>query len=176
MRLTAIVLSALALLAQSANATTRTAQIKDYQRKTEALISATWQRERAMGMPLTPTTRSYRRATSVGYVGWVYRYWKRTNWRVLQRYKHFHWLPTGTVPQIIEAVFREDPRGALNVASCESHYSTTAANGQYLGIFQMGSSERAHYATIGYATAYEQVVAAHNYYLVSGWGPWSCRP
>jgi hypothetical protein len=47
-------------------------------------------------------------------------------------------------------------------------------NGQYLGIFQMGSSERAHYATLGYSTAYEQIVAAHNYYMVAGWGPWAC--
>jgi hypothetical protein len=62
---------------------------------------------------------------------------------------------------------------ALRVASRESGYCTCAVNGQYLGIFQMGSSERATYATIGYTTAYQQIVAAHNYYAVAGWGPWS---
>jgi hypothetical protein len=31
---------------------------------------------------------------------------------------------------------------ALRVARCESGYRTTAQNGQYLGIFQMGSNER----------------------------------
>jgi hypothetical protein len=60
------------------------------------------------------------------------------------------------------------------VAYCESRYRLTAVNGQYLGIFQMGSHERATYATIGYSTAYEQIVAAHNYYEAAGWGPWSC--
>lgn len=91
---------------------------------------------------------------------------------------HVHYVPvSGSVPQMICQVFAEDCGGALAVARCESGYSTGAANGQYLGIFQMGSSERATYATLGYASAYAQIVAAHNYYVAAhGWGPWSCRP
>lgn len=80
---------------------------------------------------------------------------------------------SGSVPQIICRVFREDCSMAERVAYRESRYSIYAQNGQYLGIFQMGSHERSTYATIGYSTAYEQIVAAHNYYLVSGWSPWS---
>ena len=68
---------------------------------------------------------------------------------------------------------------ALRVAWRESRYSIYAANGQYLGIFQMGSTERATYGMrdshhrLLYSTAWQQIVAAHNYFLVSGWSPWS---
>lgn len=70
--------------------------------------------------------------------------------------------------------FRE--RQAIRVAYCESTYRTTAANGQYRGIFQMGSYER---ATFGHgSTAWAQAKAAHRYFVVSGkdWSPWACKP
>jgi hypothetical protein len=65
---------------------------------------------------------------------------------------------------------------ALSVAWCESRHSTTAQNGQYLGLFQMGSHER---QTHGHGdTAHQQAVAAHRYFVLSGrdWSPWSCKP
>lgn len=65
---------------------------------------------------------------------------------------------------------------ALQVARCESGLTTTARNGQYLGLFQMGSSER---RLFGHGTtAIEQVRAAHRYFVASGrdWSPWSCKP
>lgn len=80
---------------------------------------------------------------------------------------------SGSVPQLICNVFKSACSMALRVARRESGFSIYAANGQYLGIFQMGSAERAKFATIGYSTAYEQIIAAHNYFLVSGWSPWS---
>ena len=55
-------------------------------------------------------------------------------------------------------------------------YRTTAQNGQYLGLFQMGSSER---QLFGHgASALEQAKAAHRYFVLSGrdWSPWSCKP
>jgi lysozyme-like protein len=73
------------------------------------------------------------------------------------------------------AVFADDCRAAVAVASCESHLQTTAQNGQYLGLFQMGSYER---RLFGHGpTAHEQAVAAHRYFVRSGrdWSPWSCR-
>lgn len=65
---------------------------------------------------------------------------------------------------------------ALQVARCESGLTTTAQNGQYLGLFQMGSTERRLFGHGG--TAIEQVRAAHRYFVVSGrdWSPWSCKP
>ena len=65
---------------------------------------------------------------------------------------------------------------ALQVARCESGLRTSAQNGQYLGMFQMGSNER---ALFGHgATALEQAKAAHRYFVRSGrdWSPWSCKP
>jgi hypothetical protein len=65
---------------------------------------------------------------------------------------------------------------ALRVAWCESRHSTNAQNGQYRGLFQMGSSER---RLFGHGqTAHRQAIAAHRYFVASGrdWSPWSCKP
>ena len=65
---------------------------------------------------------------------------------------------------------------ALKVAWCESRHSTRAQNGQYLGLFQMGWSER---RLFGHGmTAHKQALAAHKYFVVTGrdWSPWSCKP
>ena len=74
------------------------------------------------------------------------------------------------------ATFRRYCGEALAVAWCESRLRTTAENGQYLGLFQMGELPR---RLFGHgATAYAQSVAAHRYFVVSGrdWSPWSCKP
>jgi hypothetical protein len=65
---------------------------------------------------------------------------------------------------------------ALAVSWCESRHSTTAQNGQYLGLFQMGSYAR---QLFGHgSTARQQALAAHRYFVMSGrdWSPWSCKP
>ena len=65
---------------------------------------------------------------------------------------------------------------ALAVSRCESGLDTTAQNGQYLGLFQMGTTAR---RLFGHGeTALEQAKAAHKYFVASGhgWGPWSCKP
>lgn len=73
-------------------------------------------------------------------------------------------------------VFGSYCRQALQVARCESGYSVSAQNGEYLGLFQMGSSER---RLFGHGdNALEQARAAYRYFLRSGrdWSPWSCKP
>jgi hypothetical protein len=67
-------------------------------------------------------------------------------------------------------------RQALSVSWCESRHATTARNGPYLGLFQMGWSERQLYGHG--STARQQARAAHRYFVVSGrdWSPWSCKP
>jgi hypothetical protein len=65
---------------------------------------------------------------------------------------------------------------ALRVARCESGYSVNAQNGPYLGLFQMGTTER---RLFGHGeTALEQAQAAYRYFVRSGrdWSPWSCKP
>ena len=73
-------------------------------------------------------------------------------------------------------VFRSYCGQALRVARCESGYSIDAQNGQYLGLFQMGSSERRIFGHGDSALA--QAQAAYRYFVRSGrdWSPWSCKP
>jgi hypothetical protein len=77
---------------------------------------------------------------------------------------------------VICAVFKHYCGQALDVAWCESRLNTTAQNGQYLGLFQMGYTAR---RLFGHGpTAFAQSIAAHRYFVYSGrtWGPWSCKP
>jgi hypothetical protein len=72
-------------------------------------------------------------------------------------------------------VFGENCDEAVAVAWCESRLDTKARNGQYLGLFQMGSHER---ELFGHGpSAHDQATAAHRYFVESGrdWSPWSCR-
>lgn len=63
---------------------------------------------------------------------------------------------------------------ALNIVYCESGFNVKASNGQYLGMFQMGSNERARF---GHANnAWVQTNAAYKYFRLSHWTPWECRP
>lgn len=74
------------------------------------------------------------------------------------------------------AVFGRHCGQALAVAWCESRYHPGARNGQYLGLFQMGSHER---RLFGHGrTAHAQARAAHRYFVRSGrdWSPWGCKP
>jgi hypothetical protein len=72
-------------------------------------------------------------------------------------------------------VFGSRCQEAIAVAWCESRLQTTAQNGQYLGLFQMGSYER---SLFGHgSTPHAQAEAAHRYFVLSGrdWSPWGCR-
>jgi hypothetical protein len=76
---------------------------------------------------------------------------------------------------IICKVFGPYCQQALNVSWCESKWYKWAANGQYLGLFQMGSWER---RTFGHGNgAWAQARAAYKYFVQSGrdWSPWACR-
>ena len=79
-------------------------------------------------------------------------------------------------PKAICRVFGSYCREALAVSRCESGLQTEARNGQYLGLFQMGSRERRIFGHGVSAT--DQAVAAHRYFVASGrdWSPWSCKP
>ncbi|HJR95570.1 MAG TPA: hypothetical protein VJ807_09050 [Gaiellaceae bacterium] len=73
------------------------------------------------------------------------------------------------------SVFGSYCEEAVAVAWCESRLEPTAQNGQYRGLFQMGSHER---SLFGHgSTAHDQSLAAHRYFVRSGrdWSPWACR-
>lgn len=89
-----------------------------------------------------------------------------------------HRLTLAQLPphRAICSVFGRFCSQALTVARCESGLSTSARNGQYLGLFQMGSTERRLFGHGSSAVA--QARAAHRYFVFSGrdWSPWSCKP
>jgi hypothetical protein len=61
---------------------------------------------------------------------------------------------------------------AMQIVRCETGgtYYPWAQNGQYLGIFQMGSNERAKY---GHGNnVWAQAKAAYAYFRDAGWHPW----
>jgi hypothetical protein len=68
---------------------------------------------------------------------------------------------------------------AARVARCEAsarywnaNRPQDAVNGQYRGMFQMGSSERLRF---GHGpSVWHQARAAHAYYKLSWWYPWEC--
>lgn len=76
------------------------------------------------------------------------------------------------VEEMIREVFKEDGDKAVEVAKCESELETSAENGLFLGLFQLGHNERAEYGHGEDALA--QVQAAHELFLVRGWQPWVC--
>lgn len=86
-------------------------------------------------------------------------------------------IPPG-VNRAINRTFTNDRHAdeAKRVSLCESGWRTTAVNGQYRGLFQMGASERATYGESD--TALGQTQAAHRYFRAVGhsWGPWGCKP
>jgi hypothetical protein len=80
---------------------------------------------------------------------------------------------------IICQVFGPYCAEAQRVALCEGGRpvpSVRARNGQYEGIFQMGSFARSRYGH-GW-DAWSQARAAYRYFIASGrdWSPWECRP
>jgi hypothetical protein len=79
---------------------------------------------------------------------------------------------------VICKVFGSYCSQAIEVSRCETGgtFSLWAENGQYLGLFQMGSSERRIYGHANHA--WGQVRAAYRYFVASGkdWSPWTCKP
>jgi hypothetical protein len=125
------------------------------------------------------TSYSDQWARGCGYLRWVARLWqdRSSNTKSVYRRQIRRLANLNSNPQsAICHVFGRYCREAIAVARCESRLSTGAANGQFLGLFQMGSSER---ELFGHGdTALEQARAAHRYFVASGsdWSPWSCRP
>lgn len=81
-----------------------------------------------------------------------------------------------TNAKIIRYVFQQYGDQAVRVARCESGLSVYAHNGQYLGLFQMGSFARAKYGHSN--NPWQQSLAAYRYFMDAGhnWSPWSCKP
>lgn len=90
---------------------------------------------------------------------------------------HDFWRLRHEYPRFRQALVREFGAHWIEAAIVsygEGSWHSWATNGQYLGTFQMGSSERDLYGHG--ATLVDQVVAAARYWRRDGWSPWDCRP
>ncbi|MEZ5098260.1 MAG: hypothetical protein R3C15_00275 [Thermoleophilia bacterium] len=79
-------------------------------------------------------------------------------------------------------------RQAIRVAWCESRWDPRTRSGQYVGLLQLGSSERAQYGvgpyrsrdsgTAARATNLEQARSGYRMFRAAGrsWSRWQCRP
>ena len=134
---------------------------------------ATWGWQAKLLMPQTPTRYNERHVHGCGYLKWSGKRWAGL------AHKHFRKYVALQEPEnAICYVFGKYCHQPLNVSRCESghSYSINAHNGQYLGMFQMGSYARSLYGHGN--TPLIQAVAAYRYFVASGkdWSPWSCSP
>jgi hypothetical protein len=112
------------------------------------------------------------RASQATPLSTAYRRWVLNRWQT-RRHAYCSVLRALRDPaSAIRAVFGDAGNEALVVFGCESGLSTTAQNGQYLGLAQMGDYARDRYGHS--STALGQVKAAYAYYREDGWGPWEC--
>ena len=105
------------------------------------------------------------------------------------------WCRSGEcVKTLIRRIFVEDPEGAVTVAGCESGWHADPVDGlsmtgQFVGVLQLGTEARAEAGHVGsglYASsdpwtaikapAWEQITAAHIFWLRHGWSRWQCSP
>lgn len=131
---------------------------------------AAWHWQDELGYPRTRSANREHVVRGCEYLHWVLRRWAGladAMWR--------EWVELREPEAAICHVFGEYCSEALRVSWCESRHTTTAHNGQYLGLFQMGYWERRRFGHG--STALEQARAAYRYFVESGrdWSPWSCR-
>lgn len=83
-----IVLSVLAVNMAATSTTTAASKVAQERSSINGLIENTWHMQRVMGLPLTPTNRSYQQEKSIPYLGWVKKHWKEAHWKTLLSYKN----------------------------------------------------------------------------------------
>lgn len=134
---------------------------------------STWSCQDELHVDRRPTWFLERRTPSARYRWWLATWWgtQRSYYcRTVHRLNAHPWLA-------VEYAFSRVGQGAkaVDVSRCETGgtFWIGAENGQYLGLMQMGSHER---ATCGHGmTALRQAFAALCWWRTAGgWGRWSC--
>lgn len=140
---------------------------------------AAWRWQDEVAVPRTRSAARERTAIGCPYLRWIRGLWTgRADeaWRFYVSLRE----PEDAICHVFGIYCSE----AIAVAECESGdrdgdlsgEALHATNGQYLGMFQMGDSER---EAFGHGeTALAQARAAYAYFVTSGrdWSPWSCKP
>lgn len=145
--------------------------------RTNLQVAALRACEAELGHRVWPPLR--RRSAHVGDRERGLRTWTRRRVKTCGQVRYLNADPRRAIRYVFGCSM--DPRSycsAVTVSKCETGgtFWVGSHNGQYLGIFQMGSSER---ATYGHGrTALRQARAALRYFVASGrdWSPWDCRP
>lgn len=131
--------------------------------------AATWRWQRTLGVAKSSTRHPERWVRGCAYVRWLKALWAQRADQLWRTWSRLQW----DVEFAIEWVFpAAEEAKAKAVAWCESKFSRRAQNGQYFGVWQMGSSERERFGHS--TTAIGQTLAAKRYFDLSGWSPWSC--
>lgn len=160
-------------------------------------VEAQYQQYRACMHYLGQTPRrangDWWKTPSFAYRGWLY-----LTWRTRKLACHGERQRADSdVRYAIRLVFQGpgDPRypydaaeQAIRVAWCESRWTTTDITGQYVGVLQLGTSERAEYGLGAYASGdggvasgasiVLQVRSGYRMFVAAGrsWARWQCRP
>lgn len=121
-----------------------------------------------------PTVKQCSRTATLTHNGGGINAWRAKRAKCIKHSNAHRCNPTAPVRTAIRCAFGRHANAALRVAYCESRYNTNARNGQYLGIFQMGSAERARFGHSNNALG--QARAARRYFNLAGWRPWACQP
>lgn len=176
--LVAVVIAISLLVVPSASSASHVKTIRNHITQLHAQVWK-WQDDRAPRSWLYPGDRTwaskkYLKSTSVPYLRYVEKRWKKlatAEWKIRKKY--------ASPFAAIHYAFGRYGGDAWKVALCEGGSpvpSVYAQNGQYLGMFQMGTGERSRY---GHSyTPLGQAVAAYRYFAATGydWSPWECRP
>lgn len=138
---------------------------------------------RDLGLPVYQTRRGWETTRPGPYMDWMWRLWHKRHQTCMRQTAR----ATRDVRYAIRLIFRGDgdPRypytaaeQAVRVAWCESRWTNTDVTGQYKGVFQLGSSERAQYQVGDYVGVISQVRSGYRMFVAAGrsWSRWQCRP
>lgn len=146
-----------------------------------------------LGQTPRTTNRDWERTRSTAYMRWLWLTWRTRKLECRGEVQR----ADSDVRYAIRLIFQGDgdPRypgnaaeQAVRVAWCESRWTTTDRLGQYVGVGQLGTSERSAYgigvyrssdpATAATASVVVQVRSFYRMFVAAGrsWGRWACRP
>lgn len=123
----------------------------------------------------TPSRRLYARSGPGKFRNWAFRLWRGRARDACGKVRYLNAEPVRAIRYVFQRV--EQAAKAISVVRCETggKFNTTATNGQYENIFQMGLSERRRFGWhVAGSPPLDATWSAFFYWRVSGWSPWSC--
>jgi hypothetical protein len=128
----------------------------------------------------TPSRRLYARTKAhPAFRNWAWRLWNGRAHRACGKVRYLNADPVRAIRYVFQRVAAAAQ--AIAVSSCETGgaFNTTATNGQFVNLFQMGYNERRRYGWhVAGSPPLDAAWPAFFYFIDSGrdWSPWSCKP